>query len=127
LGSGYGRLTNFLDYNTKAKIHGYELLKDIYKKSVLIKNKNVVLKNRNILELKNDIQGIECFVFSDPLKYKKDLEKVVRKIKKIKKKKNYYIIFINIDNLKSKIIAKQNLIYKYNSSKYKSLKFYKIN
>jgi SAM-dependent methyltransferase len=124
LGSGHGRLTNFLSYNTKAKIHGYEFNKEVFKKSVQIKNKNVILKKKNILEINKEIINIDCFIFSDPLKYRVDLEKVVKKIKKIKKNKKYFIIFININNNKSKIINKKNLIKQHVSSNKKNVKIY---
>jgi len=124
LGSGHGRLTNFLSYNTNAKIYGYEFNEEIFKKSVQIKNKNVILKKKNILEINREIYNIDCFIFSDPLKYRTDLDKVVKRIKTIKKNKKYFIIFININNNKSKIMNKKNLIKQHVSSSKKSVKIY---
>jgi len=124
LGSGHGRLTNFLSYNTNAKIYGYEFNEEIFKKSVQIKNKNVILKKKNILEINKEIYNIDCFIFSDPLKYRVDLDKVVKKIKKIKKNKKYFIIFININNNKGKIMNKKYLIKQHVSSNKKSVKIY---
>jgi|TARA_B100001971_G_C18092728_1_gene484403 SAM-dependent methyltransferase len=127
LGSGYGRLTNFLDYRTNAKIYGYEFDDEIFKKSLQVKNKNVILKKKNILKISKEINKIDCFIFSDPLKYKKDHEKVVIKIKKIKKNKKYFIIFINVNDSKSKIMNKKNLIKQHISSAKKNIKIYYLN
>jgi len=127
LGSGHGRLTNFLSYNTNAKIHGYEYNEEIFKKSIQIKNKNVILKKKNILKINKEIHNIDCFIFSDPLKYRDDLNKVVKKIKKIKKNKKYYIIFINMNDNKNKIMNKKYLIKKHISSVKKNIKIYYLN
>ena len=126
LGSGHGRLTNFLDYNTSAKIYGYEFNEKIYKKSIQIKNKNVILKKKNILKIGKEIYNIDCFIFSDPLKHKIDLNKVVNLIKGVKKKKEYFMIFINIDNNKGNIMNIKNLIKKNISSNKRNVKIYHI-
>ena len=124
LGSGHGRLTNFFSYNTNAKICGYEFIEEIFKKSMEIKNKKVILKKRNILKINKEINVFDCFVFCDPLKYKKDLKKIIKRIKKIKKNKKYYIIFININDNKSKVINKKYLVKKHISSPEKNIKIY---
>jgi|TARA_B100001142_G_C14333559_1_gene655025 SAM-dependent methyltransferase len=124
LGSGHGRLTNFLSYKTNAKINGYEFDKEIYKKSLQVKNKDVVLKQRNILKINYEINSFDCFIFSDPLKYKKDLEKVVKKICQIKQNNKFFIIFININKNKNKFMKKKKLIKQHISSVKKNIKFY---
>ena len=124
LGSGYGRLTNFLSHHTNSKIYGYEFDKEIYKKSVEIKKKNVILKNKDILKINKEIYNIQCFIFIDPLKRAVDLKKVVKKIKKIKKQKEYFLILINIYGGKNKIFTKKQLVKKHISSKKKGIKIY---
>ena len=124
LGSGHGRLTNFLNYRTNAKVYGYEFNDEIFKKSMQLKNNDVILKKKNILKIDKEISNIECFIFSDPLKNKVDLNKEKKKIKKIKENKKYFIIFINIDNNKSKVMSKKKLIKQYISSDTKGVKIY---
>lgn len=124
LGSGHGRLTNFFSYNTSAKICGYEFNEEIFKESIKIKNKKVIIKKINILKINGQINNVDCFVFSDPLKHKKDLKKVIKKIKVIKKNKKYYIIFININENKNKIINRKYLVKKHISSREKNIKIY---
>jgi len=124
LGSGHGRLANFFSCNINARIYGYEFNEYNFKRSIEIKNKKVIIKKRNILKINKEIDNIDCFVLSDPLKYKIDLKKVIKKIKEIKKNKKYYIIFININENKNKIINKKHLNKKHISTRVKNIKIY---
>ena len=109
LGSGFGRVTNFLADNTNAKITGFELDKKVFKKSVKLKNKKVTLFNKNILDLNFSKNQADCYIMIDPLKKEKDTIKLQRKIIDANKnKKKLYIIMVNINkkliNKKLKII-----------------------
>ena len=109
LGSGFGRVVNFLADNTNAKIIGFELDKKIFKKSVKLKNKKVTLFNKNILDLNFSKNQADCYIMIDPLKKEKDTIKLQRKIIDANKnKKKLYIIMVNINkkliNKKLKII-----------------------
>ena len=109
MGSGFGRVVNFLANNTNAKIIGFELDKKVFKKSVKLKNKKVTLFNKNILDLDFSKNQADYYIMIDPLKKEKDIIKLQRKIIDANKnKKKLYIIMVNINkkliNKKLKII-----------------------
>ena len=109
MGSGFGRVVNFLANNTNAKIIGFELDKKVFKKSFKLKNKKVTLFNKNILDLDFSKNQADYYIMIDPLKKEKDIIKLQRKIIDAKKnKKKLYIIMVNINkkliNKKLKII-----------------------
>jgi len=98
LGSGFGRVTNFLADNTKAKITGFELDKQFFNESIKLKRKRVKLFNKNILKLNFSKNLSKCYIMIDPLKKAKDTVKLQEKIisaNKLKKNK-IYIITVNI-------------------------------
>ena len=80
LGSGYGRVTNFLNDSTKATIMGYELDKDVFDISKKNKKAKVNLEKKNILNLDYKDLKFECFILNDPLHNKTDLEYLIKKI-----------------------------------------------
>ena len=100
LGSGTGRIANFLAIYTKAKIVGYEIDTKVlkYAKSKKIINVSFYKKNINLLNFKTLYS--DCYIFNVPLQKEKDIKKLIDKIsfgrKKIKKK--YYLIIVNIDS-----------------------------
>ncbi len=114
LGSGFGRLTNFLARETKAKIVGIESDKEIFNKAIKIKARNVKLINENFLNLNFKNYRSECFIMVDPLKHPKDTIKIQKKIINANKGKkgSFYLIMINIDN---KLINKKFKKIKLNS------------
>jgi SAM-dependent methyltransferase len=105
-GCGLGRITNFLDDSTSAKVSGYELNTKIYRKSLKRKNKQVRLFNKNILDINFVKKNIQCFVMVDPFIKSKDTINFQKKIiSSFSKKKNkYYLITVNI---KQKLINKK--------------------
>jgi len=124
LGSGFGRVTNFLNDKTSAYISGYELDKEVFDISIKKKNKNVIIKNEDILDVNYNTLNIQCFILNDPLKKEKDLEKLLEKIglSKINSEQNFYIIAINIQ---SNLIAKKfKLIKSINAGSARFLKIY---
>ncbi len=112
LGSGYGRLTNFLDDKTEASIFGYELDKDVFKISMKNKKKNTTIINDDILNIDYNKLKVDCFILNDPLHHKKKLEYLIKKIKvsKIDSKKKYYLITININEKKMHIFEDYKLL-----------------
>jgi len=100
LGSGFGRLTNFISNETKAKVIGIEFDKEVFNKANIIKAKNVKLINTNFLNLNFKKFKSECFVMVDPLKYSKDTIKIQKKIidSNKQKKRPLYLIVINVDD-----------------------------
>ena len=110
LGSGFGRVTNFLADNTNSKITGFELDKQVFEKSIKLKNKRVKIFNKNILEVNFSKNKAKCYIMIDPLKKPKDtieLQKKIISANKQKKNKTY-IVIVNINkkliNKKLKII-----------------------
>jgi len=100
LGSGFGRVTNFLSNETKAKVIGIEFDKKVFNKANIIKAKNVNLINKNFLKLNLKKHKSECFIMVDPLKYSKDTIKIQKKIINANKQKKrpLYLIVINVDD-----------------------------
>ena len=125
LGSGYGRVVNFISEENKITTHGIELNYKVYKKSLLLKNYKVKLYNDNILKVNFSKFNSECFILVDPLKKTKDKKKLIEKIKKLKKiKKHLFIIAVNMDK---KLFNKNIKILKYIiGSEDKSLYFYEV-
>jgi SAM-dependent methyltransferase len=117
IGCGSGRTINFfLTKNTNIKAIGYEIDNKIYLKAKKIfKNKNnIKLINKNILNEKKIINA-DCFFLADPFKKKKDYEKLLKKILKIRKK--IYLVIVN-NNKSIKILEKLHMLneFKLNSS-----------
>jgi len=126
LGSGYGRVTNFVYNQNKIKVQGIELEKDVFKKSLLLKKPNIKLHCANILKVNLSNFKSQCFILIDPLKKKKDKKRLINKILKLKKgKKKLYIISVNMDK---KVFPKKiKLLEKYIGSEDKSLRIFELN
>ena len=102
LGSGYGKVLYFFGSLNNYKIDGLEFDKEIYLNSTILNNSNIKIFNANILELDFDNTKYDMFIMNDPLKKKEDLLKLILKIKKFCKKS--YLVFVNLDEKKIKII-----------------------
>ena len=126
LGSGYGRLTNFLHDNTEASIWGYELDKDVFDISIKNKRENIIIENKNILDVDYKELKVDCFILNDPLHQKKDLEYLIKKIKVIESnlKKKYYLITININEEKMHIFNEYKLLKITSAGFSKNVKFF---
>ena len=125
VGSGYGRVVNFLSTINKIKSHGIEYDKDVHLKALKIKKKGVSLYCGNIFNFKLNKFNSNCFILIDPFKKIKDRNKFLLRYKKILPKKDKYLITVNI--YKGKLIKNYNLIYSIYASKNRCLKIYKIN
>ena len=128
LGSGTGRMVNFLASTTNAKITGYEIDRDVIKYAKLKKIKNTTFIKKDINSLNFKKLNADCFIFNAPLKKEKDIKKIIKKIKENKKK--YFLIVINIDShlVKSKlndIFNNLKMVKSITAGKIKTLRIYK--
>ena len=73
LGSGFGRITNFLNDNTNASISGFEASFEVFKISIKNKKENVVIKHQDILQADYNNFNFDCYILNDPLKKNNDL------------------------------------------------------
>ena len=102
LGCGSGRITNFLNDTTKAKIYGYEIDEEAFNLANKNKGTNVTIKFGNILNIDFNNLNFDCFIFNGPL-YKKehqhDFDKLMKKIEQsmANPDQKYYLIGINLD------------------------------
>ena len=126
LGSGYGRITNFLNDTTKATIFGYELDREVFDISKKNKKINVNIENKNILNVDYQNLKVECFILNDPLHRKTDLEYLIRKIglSRINFPKKYYLIIINVDEKKMHIFNNHKLLKSTFASQSRCVKFF---
>ena len=102
LGCGSGRITNFLNDTTKAKICGYEIDKEAFDLANKNRGTNVTIKFDNILNIDFNNSNFDCFVFNGPLykkEHRQDFEKLMKKIEqsKVNLDQKYYLIGINLD------------------------------
>ena len=126
LGSGFGRITNFLSDTTKALVFGHEANSEIFEISIKNKKNNVVIKNQDILTTNYNNLNIDCFILNDPLKKINDLEKLIKKIElsKVNHGGKYYLVSININKEKSYVFNKYILIKNIEAGSSRSIKFY---
>ena len=102
LGCGSGRITNFLNDTTKAKICGYEIDKEAFDLANKNRGTNVTIKFDNILNIDFNNLNFDCLIFNGPLykkEHQKDFEKLINKIElsKVNSDQKYYLIGINLD------------------------------
>ena len=126
LGSGYGRITNFLNDTTKTTIIGYEIDKDVFDISIKNKKVNVRIENKNILKVDYKDLKVECFILNNPLHNKTDLEYLIKKIQLSKNnfKEKYYLVSINIEKEKEPIFNNYKLLKLISAGQLRSVRFY---
>ena len=134
LGCGFGRVVNFLDRHTKAKIYGYEIDKEAFDTANKYKGQNTIIALQDILKINYNNLDIECFILVDPFYQltKENLaaqEELINKIEKGKEQldKKYYIITVNINETRNYIFNKNKLIKLISAGKNRKIKFYSIN
>ena len=105
LGSGNGRIVNFLSSKTKIKMYGYEIDKDMFDYSIKNLNINAQIKNQDINLINYKDLDVDCFILNTPFLKDEMLRNLIEKIFSSKKntKKKYYIIIINVDVILKKI------------------------
>ncbi len=121
LGSGYGKILFYFGDIKRYKIDGVELDKEIYVKSLILKNKNINIYNKNIINF--NYQSYNLLIINDPLKKISDFKNLSLKIKNYK---NKYFVFINMNVNKKKIVLKYfKMINKIDFSKSRNIIFCK--
>jgi len=125
VGSGYGRVVNFLSTFNGIKSYGIEFDEEVHRHASKLKKKYVKLYCGNIFNFDLKKFNSNCFILIDPFKKNKQRDKFLSRYEKILPKKDKYLITVNI--YKKKLPSKYNLIYSINASKNRCLKIYKIN
>ncbi len=122
VGSGFGRVVNFLSSANNIKSHGVEYDKEVHKSAYKTKHKNVQLYCGDIFSFNLKKFKSNCFILVDPFKKVKDRNKFLKKVSKILPYKKKYIIAIN--NYKGKFPKEFRIIYSIEASKTRSLKIF---
>ena len=124
IGSGYGRVVNFVSSINKIKSYGIEYDDKVHKSALKNKKKGVKLYCGNVFNLKLEKFNSNCFILIDPFKKLKDKNKFLSRFEKILPKKNKYLITVNIN--KGKLPTRYKLLKSIIASKTRCLKIYKI-
>ena len=105
LGSGNGRVVNFLSSKTNAKMYGYEIDKDMFNYSIKNLNINAKIENQDINLINYKDLNVDCYILNTPFLKDEMLKILIEKIFLSKKnsKKKYYIIIINVDVILKKL------------------------
>ena len=105
LGSGNGRIVNFLSSKTKVKMYGYEIDKDMFNYSIKNLNINAKIENQDINLLNYTDLDVDCYILNTPFLKDEMLKNLIKKISLSKEnsEKKYYIIIINVDVILKKI------------------------
>ena len=105
LGSGNGRVVNFLSSKTNAKMYGYEIDKDMFNYSIKNLNMKAKIENQDINLINYNDLNVDCYILNTPFLKDEMLKALIEKIFLSKKnsKKKYYIIIINVDVILKKL------------------------
>ena len=122
VGSGYGRVVNFISTISKIKSYGIEFDKEVHKSALKFKNINVKLFCGDIFSYDLKKFNSRCFILVDPFKKVKDRNKFLKRFKKIFPKQKKYIIAIN--NYKGTYPKNFKIIFSIIGSKTRSLKIF---
>ena len=119
LGFGEGKNLYYFGIKKNIPIDGIELDKYLYLKFIRT-NKNINLFNADILNFNFKMKSYQLLIVNDPLTHKKDYEKLL--INLHKSNFSNYIVFINLNSNKKRVIKKKvQIIYEKNFSKTRSL------
>lgn len=124
VGSGYGRVVNFVSKINKIKCHGIEYDREVYKNALKIKENKVRLYCGDIFNFNLNKFNSNCFILIDPFKKINDRNKFLLRFSKLLPRKDKFLITVNI--YKGKLPKKFNLIYSKIASKNRCLKIYKV-
>ena len=122
IGSGYGRVVNFISAENGIKSHGIEYDKEVFKAANLIKKDKVFLYCGDVFKFDIGSFNSKCFILVDPFKKVKDRNKFLHKLKKIYPGRKKYIIAVN--NYKGKFPKNFKEVYAIIGSKTRSLKIF---
>ena len=123
IGSGLGRIVNYIYHQNKIKCYGIEFDKNTYKKSLKLSNKKIKIYNGDAFEFDFDRTKFECFILVDPFKKNNHKKRFLNKLLKLKQKKKFVILI----NFKQILVPKQfKIVYSLIAGKERSLKIYKV-
>ena len=125
IGSGYGRVVNFISFKNKIRCHGIEYDKEVYTSALKIKENRVKLYCGDVLNFNLKKLKSKCFILVDPFKKAQDNKKFLSKIKKLFPKEKKYVISVNYS--KGKFPNEWKLIHSIIGSKSRTLKIFEIN
>jgi SAM-dependent methyltransferase len=125
IGSGYGRVVNFISLKNKIKSHGIEYDKEVFKFALKEKKVKVNLYCGDVFSFNLKKLKSNCFILVDPFKKISDNKKLLFKIKKLYPGKKKYVVSVN--NSKGKFPNEFKLIYSIIGSKTRTLKIFEIN
>ena len=105
LGSGNGRVVNFLSTKTNGKVKGFEKDKEIYNYSIKNLNENAEIKLEDINLIDYSNLNANCYILNTPFWQELILKNLIDKIfsSNMSKAEKYYIIIINTDVILKKI------------------------
>ena len=125
LGSGRGKILYYLGVIKKMNIDGIEIDNELYSQSSVLKNQNVEIMHANILNYDYFKKKYDLLIVNDPFQNKEDLQILLHKLNTLKYEN--FIVFINIDIEKVKIIKNYITILKFKTfSKSRNVYFTKI-
>jgi len=124
IGSGYGRVVNFISSINNIKTCGVEYDKEAFNYSLKIRKKNINLYCGDIFDFDLKKFNSKCFILVEPFKKIKDRTKLLNKIKRIYPKQKKYIIAVN--NYKGNFPKFLKLIHSTIASKSRTLKIFEI-
>ena len=124
IGSGYGRVVNFVSYKNNIKSYGIEYDKQVHEVALKIKNRKTSLYCSDVFNFNLRKFNSRCFILVDPFKKNEDRNKIINKIKKLYPNKKKYIIAVN--NYKGGFPEYLKLIKSIIASKTRSLKIFEI-
>jgi len=122
IGSGFGRVVNFISVINKIKSYGIEYDKEVFQLAYIKKKKNVFLFCKDVFKFNFKTLNSRCFILVDPFKKVKDRNKFLLKIKKLNPGKKKYIIAVN--NYKGKFPNNFKIVHSIIGSKTRFLKIY---
>ena len=123
IGSGYGRVVNFLSKKNNIRSYGIEYDKEVFRSSVKKKSAKVKLYCADVFKFDLSKLKSNCYILIDPFKQKNDLIKFLNKLNKIKLDRKY-LITVNLK--KFKFPKNYKILYSLVASNDRSLKIFKI-
>jgi len=132
LGSGNGRIVNFLSLKTSTKMYGFENDQEMFNYSIKNLNKNAKIEYKDINLINYNNLDADCYIINTPFWNDTMLKNLIDKIflSRVSSKGKYYIIIINIDVILKKIqlntiFTNFKLIKFINAGPIRSLRIYK--
>lgn len=124
IGSGYGRVVNFISHMNNIKASGVEYDEEAFNYSLKFNNKNTRFYYGDIFNFDLNKFNSKCFILVEPFKQVKDRTKLLNRIKKVYPKHKKYIITIN--NYEGNFPKFMKLIQCITASKSRDLKIFEI-